>query len=134
NPAGVKVAVDGSNRLVVAVSRLQAAQRYQLRRYTTAGALDSSFAGDGIADMSASSAGHPVVGGIGFQPDGDIIVGVADAIPTGGISQLPQILRVSGAGVLQQTVDVLADYTVSYSGALSLTRVDGSGRVYVLVP
>ncbi|MEO6988513.1 MAG: fibronectin type III domain-containing protein, partial [Aquihabitans sp.] len=128
------VAVDSSNRPVLAASYRSDTAPYQLWRFTTSGVLDTTFAGDGTLTIPWVPSGRPLLSGLGFQPDGDIILGTNEGFPIGGLSQFPRFTRVTTAGVVKQSVDVLDAFTESYAGGGALLDVDAAGRVYVLVP
>lgn len=126
-----ELAVDGSGRVLIAIGGIGGAIGQKVLRLTAAGATDTSFDGDGTVTFSNLGL-FSQVNGLGVQPDGDIVVGLNDSSPFGGLSQFPQLVRLSSTGAKLQTVDVLSDYA-SY-GALADVVVDGSGRPHVVLP
>lgn len=126
-----EIAVDPSNRIVVALGVLGDGGGQRILRFEPDGDPDLTFDADGSASLP-NLGGFSSVTGLGFQSDGDLLVGVNDSFIFGGLSQFPQVVRLTEAGALAQTVDVVADYTER--GVLAVLEVDGSGRPYVLVP
>ena len=130
---GQQVLVDSAGRTIL-VSSFLGGTPYQVWRFEPDGDPDPTFSDDGTMTFPDLAVGFPGLSGLGIQPDGDLIVGINDSFPIGGISQLPQIVRITPAGVASPAVKVLPDHNESRRGGLAVTRVDGSGRVYVLVP
>jgi hypothetical protein len=125
------IAVDPIGRVVVALSVIGDGSGQRIWRFEADGDPDLTFDTDGVQALPVI-AGFSSVNGLGFQSDGDLLVGINDAFALGGLSQFPQVVRLTGSGAVAQTVDVVADYTER--GALAVMEVDGSGRPYVLVP
>lgn len=127
------IAVDPSGRVVVAAGVLggSGGGGQRIWRFEADGDPDLTFDGDGMQTLP-NIGGRSSVNGLGFQSDGDVLVGINDLFIIGGLSQLPQIVRLTGSGAVVQTVDVLADY--GERGAQAVMEVDGAGRPYVLVP
>ena len=127
------IAVDGSGRVVVAAGQFAGADNVGQRvwRFEPDGDPDPTFDGDGVKTLPFQ-ASYPAVMGLGFQSDGDLLIGVNDTFIVGGLAQLPQIVRLTEAGATAQTVNVLPDY--GERGSMASMEVDGSGRPYVLVP
>ena len=127
------IAVDGSGRIVVAAGVLggPSGGGQRIWRFEADGDADLTFDTDGVQALP-NQGGFSAVNGLGFQADGDLLVGINDTFIFGGLSQFPQVVRLTGAGAVAQTIDVLEDYTER--GSQAITQVDGSGRPSVLLP
>ncbi len=114
------VAIQADGKIVTAGSAGDAyTNDYAVARYTTAGVLDSSFSGDGIATQSVGT--FDVANSLAIQPDGSLLVGGEEF---GSFA----VTRFSGTGTVDSgfaTAGVLLDHPEADGRALALDS-DGS--------
>jgi hypothetical protein len=134
NPTTAAVTVDTAGRVLVVAGLIGGGGviGYDVFRLTAAGEPDTTFSTDGLATID-NPGGFTFATGIGVQPDGDIIVGIADTVVFGGFAQMPQIVKIANDGTVGTIVDVLPDFILGGSHG-AVVSVDGTGRTYVMVP
>jgi len=122
------VAIDGSGRAVV-VGYTGATQLPVLARYTTAGALDTSFSGDGVLPLGGQLR---IFYDVAVAPGGAIVVAGAEYQGTG--KPLMAVVRATDAGLLDPSFsgDGFATLTLSTTGGLARgVAVEPDGQIVV---
>ena len=125
------VAIDSSGRILVAGSASNGSNLdFAVARYTSAGALDTTYGSGGKAIVSMG-AGDDVINGIALQADGKLIV-VGSSIQ--GSSTDFAIARLDANGALDLTFDADGKLTFSFgttSDVAYSVAVQSDGRILV---
>lgn len=131
--AAYSVSIQSNGRIVVGGrARIGTNYVFALARYTTAGALDTSFDGDGKAttDMGAT-VGVDAIYSIAIQNDGRIVAG-GSTFDGGSVTQFA-VARYTTAGALDNTFDGDGKQTTSVGGfnndAAYAVTVQTDGRI-----
>lgn len=131
--AAYSVSIQSNGRIVVGGrARIGTNYVFALARYTTAGALDTSFDGDGRAttDMG-STVGVDAIYSIAIQNDGRIVAG-GSTFDGGSVTQFA-VARYTTAGALDNTFDGDGKQTTSVGGfnndAAYAVTVQTDGRI-----
>ena len=134
------LAIDSQDRVVIGGSQDQSIgsdSNFALARITTAGLLDTTFDGDGIAsyDLSIGAGGGVVdqIERVLIQPDG-LIIGVGQA-ETGGFDLDVAMLRVNTNGSKDNSFGLLGEVRQDVNNRNNLAfdaTLDSSGRILVV--
>ena len=125
--------VDGSgNILVGGYVRTSVApyKWYRVVRYTPGGLIDTTFANQGVFDLSTSSSNAGIYGvdGIGFQPDGHIILGLPLVQPGG-----PGVVRLNTDGSIDTAFGSNGFYVEQNSTGWDAVAVQPDAKVLLEV-